>query len=260
MHDHTDSAPLQQDPALPTSRPDDRSGPSSSSTSQGMHAAAGEERPSHTGALPGAPPDAAYEPVPRSVSTNAAPPPPRRRSRIPLVLGIVLLCALVLAAAGLVFYRYATHDSGQTTVTGGVLTATPSGLYFRNTAENIAFVAPATWSRYPTTSAQIMVRGDGCSFGVLEQRTKLPIPAFADAEAKDMKRRHPEAVPIVAPRTVAGKSGLAFTGAYTDSEGAPMSQTYILVDRGPTVITLIETATDPACAQSFANVEDSLHL
>ena len=166
----------------------------------------------------------------------------------------------MLAAAGLVFYRYATHDSGQTTVTGGVLTATPSGLYFRNTAENIAFVAPASWSRYQTASAQIMVRGDGCSFGVLEQRTKLPIADFADAEAKDMKRRHPEASPIVAPRTVAAKNGLAFTGAYTDSAGGPMSQTYILIDRGPTVITLIETATDTTCAQSFANIEDSLYL
>ena len=240
MDDHTEPAPLKQDPTSWSSQPDVEGRRAELSSS------------SH---LAPAPHGATYERVPGS-TVPASP----RRGRLPLILGIALLCAIVLAAAGLVFYRYATHDSGQTTVTGGVLTATPSGLYFRNAAENIAFVAPATWSRYPTTSAQIMVRGGGCSFGVLEQRTKLPIPAFADAEAKDMKRRHPEAMPIVAPRTVAGKNGLAFTGAYTDSEGGPMSQTYILIDRGPTVITLIETATDPACAQSFASVEDSLHL
>ena len=185
---------------------------------------------------------------------------PQGRSRLPLILGLVVLVAIVLGAAGLLLYRYFTHDIGQATVAGGVLTATPAGLYFRNTAENIAFVAPADWSKYPTTSAQIMVRGGGCSFGLLEQRTRLSVPAFADAEAKDLKRRHPEAGPIIAPRTVAGKNGLAFTGAYTDSEGGPMSQTYILIDRGPNVITLIETATDPTCAQAFANLEDSLHL
>ncbi len=184
-------------------------------------------------------------------------PPPRR---LPLVVGLLVLAGIVLSAAAFFVYRYLTHDTGQTTITGGILTTTPSGLYFSNTAEHIAFVAPATWSRYTTASAQIMLRGDGCSFGLLEQRTNLSVPAFADAEARDLKRRHPEAAPIVAPRTVAGKNGLAFTGAYTDSQGGPMSQTYILVDRGPTVITLIETATDPSCAQSFASVEDSLHL
>ena len=244
MDDHTEPVPPEQQPKSSSSPPDDE---------------ARRAEPSRSNPLAPASQQATYERAPGSTVTGAMPAPPKR-SRLPLILGIALLCAIVLAAAGLVFYRYATHDSGQTTVIGGVLTATPSGLYFRNTAENIAFVAPATWSRYSTASAQIMVRGDGCSFGVLEQRTKLPIPAFADAEAKDMKRRHPEAMPIVAPRTVAGKNGLAFTGAYTDSEGGPMSQTYILIDRGPTVITLIETATDPACAQSFANVEDSLHL
>ena len=195
-------------------------------------------------------------------ATSPPPLPPlvRRRGRLPLFLGVLVLILVVLGAAGFLLFRYFTHDSGQTTVTGGVLTATPSGLYFRNTAENIEFVAPADWSKYPTATAQIMVRGGGCSFGLLEQRTRLSVPAFADAEAKDLKRRHPEASPIIAPRTVAGKNGLAFTGAYTDSEGAPMSQTYILIDRGPNVITLIETATDPTCAQSFANLEDSLHL
>ena len=197
-------------------------------------------------------------PPPRA-TTSAVPPGDRVRSRVPLVLGLVVLLAIVFGAAGLL-YRYATHDSGQTTVTGGVLTATPTGLYFRNTAENIAFVAPPGWSQYPTSTAQMMVRGGGCSFGLLEQRTRLSVPDFADAEAKDLKRRHPEASPIIAPRSVAGKNGLAFTGAYTDSEGGPMSQTYILIDRGPNVITLIETATDPTCAQAFAGLEDSLHL
>ena len=194
-------------------------------------------------------------------STSSSPPPASRgTSRIRLILGLVVVTAVVLGAAGLLLYRYYTHDNGQTTVAGGVLTATPAGLYFRNAAENIAFVAPADWSKYPTATSQIMVRGGGCSFGLLEQRTRLSIQAFADAEAKDLKRRHPEAGPIIAPRTVAGKNGLAFTGAYTDSEGGPMSQTYILIDRGPNVITLIETATDPTCAQAFANLEDSLHL
>ncbi len=258
MDDHTEPAPPQQDTASSSFQPDHNLAPPLASTSQAAHDAR-RETPPRTSSLAPAPYEAIYERVPGSPGIGTV-PPLRRRSRLLLILGVALLCAIVLAAAGLVFYRYATHDSGQTTVTGGVLTATPSGLYFRNTAENIAFVAPATWSRYPTASAQVMVRGGGCSFGVLEQRTKLSIPAFADAEAKDMKRRHPEAMPIVAPRTVAGKNGLAFTGAYTDSEGGPMSQTYILIDRGPTVITLIETATDPACAQSFANVEDSLHL
>lgn len=195
-----------------------------------------------------------------SVRTPAATPRKPGHSRLGLVLGIVVVAAVVLGGAGLVLYRSLTRDSGQTTVTGGVLTATPSGLYFRNAAENIAFVAPADWSRYPTASAQIMVRGGGCSFGLLEQRTNLSVSNFAGAEAKDLKRRHPEATPIVAPRTVAGRDGLAFTGAYTDAQGGPMSQTYILVDRGPNVITLIETATDPTCAQSFANLEDSLHF
>ena len=200
---------------------------------------------------------------PPSIPPRFPPAPPvsgPRHSRLPLILSLIVLGAVVLGAAGLLAYRYYTHDNGQTTVAGGVLTATPSGLYFRNAAENIAFVAPADWSRYPTSTSQIMVRGGGCSFGLLEQRTRLPIPAFADAEAKDLKRRHPEASPIIAPRSIAGKNGLAFTGAYTDSEGGPMSQTYILVDRGPNVITLIETATDPTCAQAFANIEDSLHL
>ncbi len=191
---------------------------------------------------------------------SAAPRSASGRGRLGLVLGIVVLAATVLGTAGLLLYRYLTHDSGQTTVAGGVLTATPSGLYFRNTAEKIAFVAPADWSQYPTASAQIMVRGGGCSFGLLEQRTNLSVPNFASAEAKDLKRRHPEANPIVAPRSVAGRDGLAFTGAYTDAQGGPMSQTYILIDRGSNVITLIETATDPTCAQSFANLEDSLHL
>ena len=181
-------------------------------------------------------------------------------SRLRLFLGVGVLAAIILGAAALLIYRTLTRDSGQTTVTGGVLTATPDGLYFRNAAENIAFVAPADWSRYPTTSAQIMVRGGGCSFGLLEQQTRLSIPDFAGAEAKDLKRRHPEAAPIVAPRSIAGRDGLAFTGAYTDAQGGPMSQTYILVDRGPNVITLIETATDPTCAQAFASLEDSLHL
>ncbi len=201
--------------------------------------------------------------------TELAPPAnlPPASARIPArshllrILGIVLLVAMVLGAAGMLAYRYYTHDdTGQSTVTGGVLTATPSGLYFRNTAEKIEFVAPSGWSQYATASAQIMVRGGGCSFGLLEQRTNLSVAAFADAEARDLKRRHPEAIPIVAPRSIAAKNGLAFTGAFTDSGGGPMSQTYILIDRGPNVITLIETATDPACAQSFASVEDSLHL
>ncbi len=197
---------------------------------------------------------------PRPASSAASVPNGRRGHRPGRILGIVTTVLLALAAIGFGIYRYLTRDIGQSTVTGGVLTATPSGLYFRNTAETIAFVAPAGWSRYPTSSAQIMVRGNGCSFGLLEQRTNLSVPAFANAEARDLKRRHPEANPIVAPRTVAGKDGLAFTGAYTDSQGGPMSQTYILVDRGPTVITVIETATDPACAQAFASLEDSLHL
>lgn len=191
---------------------------------------------------------------------RGASPAPTGQTRWLRVLGILLLVAIVLGAAGLLVYRYFTRDTGQTTVTGGVLTATPSGLYFRNTEEKIEFVAPAGWSRYATASAQIMVRGGGCSFGLLEQRTNLSVAAFADAEAKDLKRRHPDALPLVAPRTIAGRNGLAFTGAYTDSAGGPMSQTYILVDRGPNIITLIETATDPTCAQSFASVEDSLHL
>ena len=202
------------------------------------------------------------------LSTNLAPSPripaaplsSAARSHLPRVLGILLLAAIVLGAAGLLAFRYSMRDTGQSTVTGGVLTATPTGLYFRNTPEKIEFVAPAGWSQYATASAQIMVRGGGCSFGLLEQRTNLSVAAFADAEAKDLKRRHPEAIPIVAPRTVAQKNGLAFTGAYTDSAGGPMSQTYILIDRGPNVVSLIETATDPACAQSFASIEDSLHL
>ena len=205
-------------------------------------------------------PPASLEPLPPPSHPPAAPVTDAARGRLLRVLGIVLLAAIVLGAAGLLGYRYYMHDTGQSTITGGVLTATPSGLYFSNPAEKIAFVAPAGWSRYATASAQIMVRGGGCSFGLLEQQTNLSVAAFADAEAKDMKRRHPEAIPIIAPRTVAAKTGLAFTGAYTDSAGGPMSQTYILVDRGPNVITLIETATDPTCAQSFASVEDSLHL
>ena len=119
------------------------------------------------------------------------------------------------------------HDTGQSTITGGILTATPNGLYFSNPAEKIEFVAPAGWSRYPTASAQIMVRGGRpCSFGLLEQQTNLSVAAFADAEAKDMKRRHPEAIPPSSRHApLPRKTGLAFTGAYTDSAGGPMSQT-----------------------------------
>ena len=203
--------------------------------------------------------------LPPAAIIGAAPgqpaaPPVRDHSRLRLLLGISVLAAIVLGAAGLVLYRILTRDRGQSTVAGGVLTATPNGLYFRNATENIAFVAPADWSPFPTASAQIMVRGGGCSFGLLEQRTNLSVANFASAEAKDLKRRHPEATPIVAPRSIASRDGLAFTGAYTDAQGGPMSQTYILVDRGPNVITLIETATDPTCAQAFASLEDSLHL
>ena len=255
MDDHTEPAPQDPSSPLSSSSPEPLSKPqselpASESARRGDHVT-GSGRSDEVSSL---------ATPPRLTAHVPGTPATARRSRLPLILGILVVCGIVLTAAGLLLYRYLNRDSGQTTITGGVLTATPSGLYFRNTAENIAFVAPATWSRYTTASAQIMVRGGGCSFGVLEQRTNLPITAFADAEARDMKRRHPEASPIVAPRTVARKNGLAFTGAYTDSEGGPMSQTYILIDRGPNVVTLIETATDPTCAQAFANLEDSLHL
>ena len=181
---------------------------------------------------------------------------PPRRSATPLLLGSLAILVLLVAAAVFFF----TRVDGRPVLAGGSLTATPAGLRYQNPTENIAFTAPSAWSKFPTSTAQIMVRGGGCSFGLLEQHTVLPLSRLADAEAKDLHRRHPEASPILAPRSVSGHNALAFSGSYTDADGSPMTQTYILIDRGSSVLTLIETSTDPACAVSFDQVEESLRI
>ena len=193
----------------------------------------------------------------RTTETSAAASPVTRGH---LVLGLAILAAIVLGAAGLLGYRYYTHNDRVSNVAGGTLTETPVGLHFENPAEHLAFTAPSTWARFNTPAAQVMVRGEGCSFGLLEQRTVLSVNALADAEAKDLHQRHPEANPIIAPRSVAGHNGVAFSGSYTDAHGEQLSQTYILVDRGPNVITLIESATEPACVQRFTALENTLEL
>ena len=209
----------------------------------------------HTAAPTTAPPAAVD-------STLAAPglpgTPPRGSSKAPTALvTTVILVALALVLGGAWYFL---HAGGHVITAGGELAATAAGLHYENGHEGIAFTAPGTWSRFPAATAQIMVRGEGCSFGLLEQRTLLSAQQLADAEAKDLHRRHPEAAPVITPRYIAGHEGLAFTGTYTDSEGQPMTQTYILVDRGANLLTLIETGTSPTCPAAFLSLEDSLHI
>lgn len=171
-----------------------------------------------------------------------------------------LLPLLLLGVGAFLFHHYALRNRTQDMIIGGTLTQTSAALVFENSVERISFTAPAAWSRFGTPSAQVMVRGDGCSFGLLEQRTTLTVSALATAESRDLSRRHPEAHPIISARSLAGHPSLSFSGTYTDSDGGSMTQTYRLVDRGPNVITLIETATAPGCAQAFAAIESSLRL
>ena len=202
-------------------------------------------------------PPASPPPPPGAAASTPSYAAPPRRSAVPLLLGSVALLVLILTAAAF----YLMRVDGRSVLTGGTLSATVEGLRYDNAKEKIAFIAPAAWSKYPTTSAQVMVRGNGCSFGLLEQHTMLELSHLADAEAKDLHRRHPEATPIIAPRALAGRSALAFSGSYPDSDGAPMTQTYILIDRGVNVLTLIETSTDaPACALAFDQIENSLRI
>lgn len=181
-----------------------------------------------------------------------------RRSPNRRALPFVLLALLVVALTAVFLYR--TIHPRQDMITGGTLTQTSTALVFENPAEGIHFAAPLAWSRYQTPSAQVMVRGDGCSFGMLEQRTRLPVSTLATTEALDLRRRHPEARPSIVSRSIAGRAGLSFAGSYTDSAGGPMTQTYHLIDRGPNLITLIETSTAPGCATAFAVIESSLRL
>lgn len=184
--------------------------------------------------------------------------PRRGGSRAPTaVLGAVLLA--VIAVVGATAW-YFLHAGGHVITAGGELAATAAGLHYENGSEHISFTAPGTWSRFPASTAQVMVRGEGCSFGLLEQRTLLSAQQLARAEADDLHRRHPEAAPVITPRTLAGRDALTFSGTYTDSEGQSMTQTYILVDRGSNLLTLIETGTSAACPPSFSSLEDSLRI
>ena len=189
---------------------------------------------------------------------SAAPLPPQRTTKAPaLVVSSIIALALALVLGGAWYFL---HAGGHVITAGGELAATAAGLHYENGHEGIAFTAPGNWTRFPASTAQVMVRGEGCSFGLLEQRTLLSAQQLADAEAKDLHRRHPEAAPVIAPRFIAGKEALAFSGSYTDSEGQPMTQTYILVDRGTNLLTMIETGTSASCPAAFLTLEDSLRI
>ncbi len=183
---------------------------------------------------------------------------PRTPSRAPVALiGTVIVAVLALGAWAAWYFL---HAGGHVITAGGELAATAAGLHYENPKEHIAFTAPGTWTRFPASTAQVMVRGEGCSFGLLEQRTLLSAHQLADSEAQDLHHRHPEATPTITLRTIAGHDALTFSGTYTDSEGQPMTQTYILVDRGANLLTLIETGTSALCPPSFSALEESLHL
>ena len=191
-------------------------------------------------------------------STDGALATARSGSKAPAaVVSTVIAVALALVLGGAYYFL---HAGGHVITAGGELAATAAGLHYENGHERIAFTAPGTWTRFPASTAQVMVRGEGCSFGLLEQRTLLSAQQLADAEAKDLHRRHPEAAPVISPRLIAGHEGLAFSGSYTDSEGQPMTQTYILVDRGANLLTMIETGTSASCPAAFLSLEDSLRI
>ena len=209
---------------------------------------------------PSDPPNFGRRHTDRATPTSPSSGSGRRRggSRAPTaVVGAVILAVLALVAAGAWYFL---HAGGHVITAGGELAATAAGLHYENGKEHIAFTAPGTWSRFPASTAQVMVRGEGCSFGLLEQRTLLSAQQLANAEAQDLHRRHPEAAPVITPRTIAGRDALTFSGTYTDSEGQAMTQTYILVDRGTNLLTLIETGTSAACPTSFSALEDSLRI
>ena len=204
-----------------------------------------------------APPSPPSAPTPGQY-TDGVPAAPRSGSKAPAaVVATVIAVALALVLGGAYYFL---HAGGHVITAGGELAATAAGLHYENGHERIAFTAPGTWTRFPASTAQVMVRGEGCSFGLLEQRTLLSAQQLADAEAKDLHRRHPEAAPVISPRLIAGHEGLAFSGSYTDSEGQPMTQTYILVDRGANLLTMIETGTSASCPAAFLSLEDSLRI
>lgn len=246
--------PEYQPSGLGSAVPADVAAPTASHHTGHPEAPPAYEQP-HSGAAvpppPAAPGGPAFEESqdhPRSQGSTKAPA---------LVVSAVVALALALVLGGAWYFL---HAGGHVITAGGELAATAAGLHYENGHERIAFTAPGTWSRFPASTAQVMVRGEGCSFGLLEQRTLLSAQQLADAEAKDLHRRHPEAAPVIAPRLIAGHEGLAFSGSYTDSEGQPMTQTYILVDRGNNLLTLIETGTSTSCPAAFLNLEDSLRI
>ena len=113
-----------------------------------------------------------------------------------VVVSTIIAVALALVLGGAWYFL---HAGGHVITAGGELAATAAGLHYENGHERIAFTAPGNWTRFPASTAQVMVRGEGCSFGLLEQRTLLSAQQLADAEAKDLHRRHPEAAPVIAP-------------------------------------------------------------